>query len=97
MASLQINDDEVELWVVRGLTAKLIDCKMDQMNQVVVVRYVLPLLSLSAAYCLSLLCGHMDLHSCTYWPHLFLFSIIYPPMLKIHLAVIHDLIYNANI
>jgi len=39
----QINDDEVELWVVRAITAKLIDCKLDQMNQVVVVRYVLPL------------------------------------------------------
>ncbi|KHN28743.1 Eukaryotic translation initiation factor 3 subunit M [Glycine soja] len=37
--TLQINDDEVELWVVRGLTAKLIDCKMDQMNQVVVVSH----------------------------------------------------------
>lgn len=36
----QINDDEVELWVVKAITAKLIDCKMDQMNQVVVVRYV---------------------------------------------------------
>lgn len=35
---LQINDDEVELWVVKAITAKLIDCKMDQMNQVVVVR-----------------------------------------------------------
>ena len=37
-----INDDEVELGVVRAITAKLIDCKMDQMNQVVVVGYVLP-------------------------------------------------------
>jgi len=37
----QINDDEVELWVVRAITAKLIDCKLDQMKQVVVVRYVL--------------------------------------------------------
>jgi len=38
----QINDDEVELWVVKAITSKLIDCKMDQMNQVIVVRYVLP-------------------------------------------------------
>jgi len=37
--TLQISDDEVELWVVRGLTANLIDCKMDQMNQVVVVSH----------------------------------------------------------
>ncbi|KAK5835047.1 hypothetical protein PVK06_010731 [Gossypium arboreum] len=35
--SLQINDDEVELWIVKAITAKLIDCKMDQMNQVVIV------------------------------------------------------------
>ncbi|KAK7356228.1 hypothetical protein VNO80_15496 [Phaseolus coccineus] len=37
--TLQINDDEVELWVVRAITAKLIDCKLDQMNQVVVVSH----------------------------------------------------------
>lgn len=37
---LQIDDDdEVELWVVKAITAKLMDCKMDQMNQVVIVRY----------------------------------------------------------
>ncbi|KAM6572980.1 hypothetical protein CsatA_017060 [Cannabis sativa] len=35
--SLQINDDEVELWVVKAIAAKLMDCKMDQMNQVVIV------------------------------------------------------------
>jgi len=34
----QINDEEVELWVVKAITAKLMDCKMDQMNQVVIVR-----------------------------------------------------------
>uniref|UniRef100_A0A6N2NFI5 Eukaryotic translation initiation factor 3 subunit M n=1 Tax=Salix viminalis TaxID=40686 RepID=A0A6N2NFI5_SALVM len=34
---LRIDDDEVELWVVKALTAKLIDCKMDQLNQVVLV------------------------------------------------------------
>jgi len=38
----QINDDEVEIWVVKAITSKLIDCKMDQMNQVIVVRYFLP-------------------------------------------------------
>ncbi|KAL1321444.1 hypothetical protein HN51_066256 [Arachis hypogaea] len=37
--TLKINDDEVELWVVKAITAKLIDCKMDQMNQVVVVSH----------------------------------------------------------
>ncbi|KAJ0825769.1 putative proteasome component (PCI) domain, eukaryotic translation initiation factor 3 subunit M [Helianthus annuus] len=32
--------DEVETWVVKAITAKLIDCKMDQMNQVIrVSRY----------------------------------------------------------
>ncbi|KAL9354758.1 hypothetical protein Peur_052728 [Populus x canadensis] len=31
------DDDEVELWVVKALTSKLIACKMDQMNQVVLV------------------------------------------------------------
>ncbi|GJS39487.1 eukaryotic translation initiation factor 3 subunit M-like protein [Tanacetum coccineum] len=38
--TLQIEDDEVELWVVKAITAKLIDCKIDQMNQVIrVSRY----------------------------------------------------------
>lgn len=31
----------MELWVVKAITAKLIDCKMNQMNQVVIVRFVL--------------------------------------------------------
>ncbi|KAK6928084.1 eIF3 subunit M, C-terminal helix domain [Dillenia turbinata] len=35
--TLRINDDEVESWVVKAITTKLIDCKMDQMNQVVIV------------------------------------------------------------
>ncbi|CAL5367585.1 unnamed protein product [Camellia sinensis] len=35
--TLQVNDDEVEMWVVKAITAKLIDCKMDQMNQIVIV------------------------------------------------------------
>lgn len=35
--TLRINDDEVETWVVKAITAKLIDCKMDQMNQIVIV------------------------------------------------------------
>ncbi|KAJ6926771.1 eukaryotic translation initiation factor 3 subunit M-like [Populus alba x Populus x berolinensis] len=35
--TLRIDDDEVELWVVKALTSKLIACKMDQMNQVVLV------------------------------------------------------------
>ncbi|ESW23336.1 hypothetical protein PHAVU_004G038200 [Phaseolus vulgaris] len=37
--TLQINDDEVEIWVVKAITSKLIDCKMDQMNQVIVVSH----------------------------------------------------------
>lgn len=35
--TLRINDNEVELWVVKAITFKLVDCKMDQMNQVVIV------------------------------------------------------------
>uniref|UniRef100_A0A5B7BWY1 Eukaryotic translation initiation factor 3 subunit M n=1 Tax=Davidia involucrata TaxID=16924 RepID=A0A5B7BWY1_DAVIN len=35
--TLRINDDEVELWVVKAIAAKLMDCKMDQMNQIVIV------------------------------------------------------------
>ncbi|KAJ0798386.1 putative proteasome component (PCI) domain, winged helix DNA-binding domain superfamily [Helianthus annuus] len=38
--TLQIEADDVETWVVKAITAKLIDCKMDQMNQVIrVSRY----------------------------------------------------------
>jgi hypothetical protein len=47
---LQINDDEVELWVVKAITVMLIDCKMDQMNQVVIVRCTLSSLSLSLSH-----------------------------------------------
>ncbi|CAN1322588.1 Eukaryotic translation initiation factor 3 subunit M [Linum perenne] len=36
--TLQVDDDEVEIWVVKAITAKLIDCKIDQMNEVVLVR-----------------------------------------------------------
>ncbi|GJT78772.1 eukaryotic translation initiation factor 3 subunit M-like protein [Tanacetum coccineum] len=35
--TLQIEDDEVESWLVKEITAKLVDCKIDQMNQVVIV------------------------------------------------------------
>ncbi|CAN6477137.1 unnamed protein product [Victoria cruziana] len=35
--TLRINDDEVEYWVVRAISAKLLDCKMDQMNETVIV------------------------------------------------------------
>lgn len=35
--TLKVNDNEVEYWVVKAITAKLLDCKMDQMNQVVIV------------------------------------------------------------
>lgn len=49
--SLQISEDEVELWAVKAVTAKLIDCKLDQMNQVVIVRCVsLSLLSSPPLY-----------------------------------------------
>lgn len=36
--TLKIEGDEVESWVVKAITAKLIDCKIDQMNEVVIVR-----------------------------------------------------------
>ncbi|XP_031107838.1 eukaryotic translation initiation factor 3 subunit M-like [Ipomoea triloba] len=36
---LRIEDNEVEPWVVKAITAKLIDCKIDQMNQVVIVSH----------------------------------------------------------
>lgn len=35
--TLRVTDDEVELWIVKAITAKLLDCKMDQMNQTVIV------------------------------------------------------------
>ncbi|KAK4776794.1 hypothetical protein SAY86_005482 [Trapa natans] len=35
--TLQLNDDEVEFWVVKAISSKLLDCKMDQMNQVIIV------------------------------------------------------------
>ncbi|XP_051115379.1 uncharacterized protein LOC127240638 [Andrographis paniculata] len=35
--TLQINEDEVESWVVKATTAKLIDCRIDQINQVVII------------------------------------------------------------
>jgi translation initiation factor 3 subunit M len=35
--TLKLEDGEVELWVVKAITAKLIDCKIDQMNEVVIV------------------------------------------------------------
>ncbi|KAL3526608.1 hypothetical protein ACH5RR_011264 [Cinchona calisaya] len=36
--TLHIDDDEVESWVVKAITAKLIDCKIDQMNEIIIVR-----------------------------------------------------------
>lgn len=35
--TLRITDDEVEYWVVKAITSKQLDCKMDQLNQVVIV------------------------------------------------------------
>ncbi|OVA00821.1 Proteasome component (PCI) domain [Macleaya cordata] len=35
--TLRVTDDEVELWVVKAIAAKLLDCKMDQLNQIVIV------------------------------------------------------------
>ncbi|XP_020577212.1 eukaryotic translation initiation factor 3 subunit M [Phalaenopsis equestris] len=35
--ALRIKDDEVEYWVVKAIISKVLDCKMDQMNQAVLV------------------------------------------------------------
>lgn len=35
--ALRIKDDEVEYWVVKAIMSKVMDCKMDQLNQVVIV------------------------------------------------------------
>lgn len=35
--ALRIKDDEVEYWVVKAIMAKVLDCKMDQLNQLVIV------------------------------------------------------------
>ncbi|XP_077222633.1 uncharacterized protein LOC143856320 [Tasmannia lanceolata] len=35
--TLRVADNEVEFWVVKAIAAKLLDCKMDQMNQTVLV------------------------------------------------------------
>ncbi|MCL7023109.1 hypothetical protein MKW94_028958 [Papaver nudicaule] len=35
--TLRVEDDEVELWIVKAIAAKLLDCKMDQLNQIVIV------------------------------------------------------------
>lgn len=35
--TLRIDDSEVESWVVKAITVKLMDCKIDQMNEIVIV------------------------------------------------------------
>ncbi|KAI4320375.1 hypothetical protein MLD38_033864 [Melastoma candidum] len=35
--TLQVNHDEVETWVVKAISAKLLDCKMDELTEVVIV------------------------------------------------------------
>jgi len=37
--SLQINDDEVEQWIVKAIAFKILDCKVDQLNQTVIVSW----------------------------------------------------------
>uniref|UniRef100_A0A453AC12 PCI domain-containing protein n=1 Tax=Aegilops tauschii subsp. strangulata TaxID=200361 RepID=A0A453AC12_AEGTS len=34
---LRINDDEVEYWIVKAISSKILDCKVDQLNQLVIV------------------------------------------------------------
>ncbi|KQJ81695.1 eukaryotic translation initiation factor 3 subunit M [Brachypodium distachyon] len=33
--ALGINDDEVEYWIVKAISCKILDCKVDQLNQIV--------------------------------------------------------------
>ncbi|XBI97983.1 hypothetical protein VPH35_018266 [Triticum aestivum] len=40
--ALEINDDEVEYWIVKAISSKILDCKVDQLNQLVIVRYSCP-------------------------------------------------------
>ncbi|RCV15793.1 hypothetical protein SEVIR_3G088600v4 [Setaria viridis] len=35
--ALQINDDEVEQWIVKAIAFKILDCRVDQLNQTVIV------------------------------------------------------------
>lgn len=35
--ALGINDDEVEYWIVKAISSKILDCKVDQLNQFVIV------------------------------------------------------------
>ncbi|KAG0500722.1 hypothetical protein HPP92_000794 [Vanilla planifolia] len=35
--TLRVTDDEVEYWIVKAITSKIMDCKMDQIHQVVLV------------------------------------------------------------
>ncbi|KAK8947515.1 hypothetical protein KSP40_PGU019400 [Platanthera guangdongensis] len=35
--ALRIKDDEVEYWVVKAIMSKVLDCKIDQLNQLVIV------------------------------------------------------------
>jgi len=36
-SALQINDDEVEQWIVKAIAFKILDCRVDQLNQTVIV------------------------------------------------------------
>jgi translation initiation factor 3 subunit M len=44
-ACMQISEAEVEAWVIKAITAKLLDAKMDQINKTVVVKCVAPFYS----------------------------------------------------
>jgi len=38
-SALQINDDEVEQCIVKAIVFKILNCRVDQLNQTVIVRY----------------------------------------------------------
>ncbi|XBI87871.1 hypothetical protein VPH35_025897 [Triticum aestivum] len=56
--ALEINDDEVEYWIVKAISSKILDCKVDQLNQLVIVRYFMSTrLSWSMLQCYAFLFG----------------------------------------
>lgn len=38
--ALQINESEVETWVINGIGENVLDAKLDQQKQIVLVKYV---------------------------------------------------------
>ena len=77
MLQIHFSDDEVEQWVVKEITANLIDCKMNQMNQVVIVRYVYFRLSSLPEDLAATLCGYVSVHMLAVYTCFLLFQKLY--------------------